>query len=330
MSDQRMDFEPELVERLTDIAPRPRPDALERMRLAVAHTPQRRGWHVALTGALLGVDWTRMGATAAVAAVALATGIAIGRSGLPAGDDASTPPNPSPCVEPSAAASSSPEDLVWNSERATQDWPGPLRAEPPGCAPVIIPISGPDENRRYTFNDPRGDVAPDIAVVDIGEVVLQSGCWYRPSACVFFDVAARPWPMPDPRDEWLAYGVVVDTTGDGRPDARYGVDNAYGIDDASVAAEFGRMWRIDLATGSMYAPIQILENPRIMDAVFPDSEDSNPRGPGHIWVHLGPPWSDEDVVRVYVWAAAIVDGQIVATDYAPDVGWIEMPPQSDE
>ena len=59
--------------------------------------------------------------------------------------------------------------------------------------------------------------------------------------------------QPDPRDEWLAYGVVVDGTGDGRPAARYGVDNAYGIDDASVAAQFGRVWRMDLTTGSMYA-----------------------------------------------------------------------------
>jgi hypothetical protein len=99
-------------------------------------------------------------------------------------------------------------------------------------------------------------------VVDIGEVTTGSGCWFRPSACVWFGLAAQPRPMPDRRAEWLAYGIVVDTTGDGLPDARYGIDNAYGIDDGSVAAEFGRMWRIDLATWSTYAPIQVLRTRR--------------------------------------------------------------------
>ena len=62
----------------------------------------------------------------------------------------------------------------------------------------------------------------------------------------------------------------------------------------------------------------------------PLQETATPEAPatsGFTSVLLG--WT-KTVVRVYVWASAIVDGKIVATDYAPDVGWIEMPPQADE
>ena len=39
---------------------------------------------------------------------------------------------------------------------------------------------------------------------------------------------------------------------------------------------------------------------------------------GHIF-----PVPPGDQFRFYVWASVIEDGQIVATDYAPDVGWID-------
>jgi hypothetical protein len=332
MSDGRMEFERELVERLTDIAPRPRRDALERAKLAVAHTTQRRGWHVQLTGALGGLDWSSVGATAAIATVALVLGIAIGRLGLPAAQGPSTAPSPSgassPCVEatPSAAGSLSPEALVWTSERQTQDWPGPMRVEPPGCVPILVPASRPGEVADYSYHDRMGDVEQALALVDIVDVEFREHCWFAPSGCVYFDMAADvPEPMPDPADQWIAYGIVVDTTGDGRPEFRYGIDNA------APDVDYGRMWRTDLVTGSTYSPTGILEAPQVMDAVFPSDRDLGLEAgfnPGSIFAKRLP---DQPVFRFYVWASGIVDGQIVATDYAPDAGWIELSlPQADE
>jgi hypothetical protein len=336
MSDRRMEFERELVERLTDLAPRPRRDALERAKLAVAHTTQRRGWHVQLTGALVGLDWSSVGATAAIATAALVLGIAIGRLGLPVGQGPSTPPSPtgapSPCVEPtpSAADSLSPQALAWTSDRQAQDWPGPLRVEPPGCAPILVPASTPGEMGGDSYHDRMGDVGEAFALVDIVDLEFRADCWFRPSGCVYFDMAADvPEPMPDPADQWIAYGIVVDTTGDGRPEFRYGIDNA------SPDADGGRMWRIDLTTGSTYiSPLGLLEDPQVMDAVFPSDRgfatSSDGFNPGSIYAKRLP---DQPVFRFYVWASVIVDGQIVATDYAPDAGWIELPlpqPQADE
>lgn len=67
-----------------------------------------------------------------------------------------------------------------------------------------------------------------------------------------------------------------------------------------------------------------------MDAVFPGDWGPPPPGglggfpnsrTGSIFAKRLP---DEQVFHFYVWASVIVDGQIVATDYAPDAGWIEM------
>jgi len=213
-----------------------------------------------------------------------------------------------------------PTDLVWTEERATQDWPGALRVEPPGDAPPV--------DDWYTNSDPPGDVASGMAVADIVEVDARKGCWFAPSTCVYFEMAAEvSQPKPHPGGQWIAYGIVVDTTGDGHPDWRFGIDNAFqGLDH-------DRMWRTDLATGSTYWSVGILENPEVMDAVFPGDWGQPPPDPqvgfypnsrtGSIFAKHLP---GEQGFHFYVWASVIVDGQIVATDYAPDVGWIEVAP----
>ena len=103
----------------------------------------------------------------------------------------------------------------------------------------------------------------------------------------------------------------MDTNYDGRPDYRYGVDNAC----CDTTDHRLRMWRTDLALGTTIANIRSLEDPLVMDATIPGS---NGDMDGHIWAHLA-----GDDIRFYVWASAIVDGQIVGTDFAPDVGWIQ-------
>lgn len=198
-----------------------------------------------------------------------------------------------------------PVDLTWTLERAAQDWPGPLRAEPEVGGPIVR------SDGRVAFGDQRGDTVPaPLAVVDIVEVVTREGCWMSltTEGCFFYDLASPLTQLQlDPRRGWFAYGIVVDNTGDGRPDLRFGIDNAAGDGGA-------RMWLTELATGTTRA-FEFLEDPNVMDAHLGVVEAPT----GHIFVRRPGP-----TFRFYVWASAIVDGQIVATDYAPDFGWIEF------
>lgn len=226
---------------------------------------------------------------------------------------------PSTCVVPTAtaAASGSPEALIWSPNRTGLDWPGRIRAEPPGCAQVVF--VAPRSEEAVLYRDPDGDVAPrSLAVVDIVTVGIREGCWrsLTTEACIFFDLADVLPDPPDPRVQWVAFGIVVDTTGDGRPDTRFGVENG--------GADGGRMWRTDLATGTTIGPRSGIGEDDKMDAHFPLDRGCCPElKSGHIFVSGPGP-----AFRFYVWASAIADGQIVAIDYAPDAGWIELDPST--
>jgi hypothetical protein len=229
------------------------------------------------------------------------------------------PPMPTtaqlPCGESSATAPerASPPALTWSSERATEDWPGALRAEPDGCVPVVVDARRAEGHFTRLFSDPSGDVSPmPLAWVDIvGGEFRSSGCYA--SVCVFFDLAAAPpQPIPSPRDEWIAYGIVVDLTGDGRPDRRYGIDNASNGDGQSIVDDL-RIWEADLATGTTDASrcCQTLS----IDVFWPGTTAGSMDVPGAR--------RTGNVFRFYVWASVIRDGEVVSTDYAPDFGWLE-------
>jgi hypothetical protein len=127
----------------------------------------------------------------------------------------------------------------------------------------------------------------------------------------------------DPRQLWIASGVVVDTDGDGVPDWRYGVDNM----PLDKRGSSHRWWRTDLHTG------------RTESAVGDDIHTLGDSGPvfysgsgcdmsfgaettGDQHVDVGLP------ERFYAWASVIENGRVVATDYAPDVGWLDRSPDA--
>ena len=216
----------------------------------------------------------------------------------------------------------------WNPERHSEDWPGPFRIEP--ADGEVSLVDSPD------LVDPKGDVGFDA--IDIVEVAFRLGCWnsLTTEPCVFFEVAAEPQLAPDPRVEWVAWGIVVDYSGDGQPDARFGVDNSPGTRSQPGTATQTidpegiydlRMWRTDLATGTTEASTGSLENPSLMDVDRPGRLEDPGRldDRGHIFVKR---LANEPFFHFYVWASMIRDGQVVATDYAPDSGWIATtPPQ---
>jgi hypothetical protein len=122
--------------------------------------------------------------------------------------------------------------------------------------------------------------------------------------------------IPDPSETWFAMGVVLDMDRDGVGDLRVGMDNA-GPDGSN------RSWIANLATGEVHASptLEVQGFGVSIDAYPLDAElndDGNPDTTAGIRIPKG------GDVPFYFWSSLIVDGGIVATDYAPDVGWIDM------
>jgi hypothetical protein len=220
-----------------------------------------------------------------------------------------------------------PGSLIWTPERLVQDWPAPRRSEPPSRASVTQMGLGvdsqwdPSEARwePYEYGDPVGDVGAGFPWLDIRTVSLASGGVTSFGLELVGDITR---PVPDPASRWIAYGVVLDTDGDGMPDVRVGIDN--------MAGDQHRAWRTDLASGQTSASAgppygyvgQSMANGGTgrwgLDTWYPGEEGS--AGRATLRYSLGP---DETAFRFYAWASLLEGGRIVATDYAPDVGWLE-------
>jgi hypothetical protein len=229
-------------------------------------------------------------------------------------------------VAEAPTTTSAAEALVWDPGRVSQAWPGPLRPEPAAgdTDAGFLPLP--------STADPVGDAGLDQ--VDIDEYFAYLCGWLssRKSLCTFFDTVALPEPLPHPADTWIAYGIVVDYTGDGRGDVRFGIDNAPDP-EAACPADFPphlpcdlRMFKTFLETGETLVSVGRMESQSIgnglrMWAGLPEdqSDEGGSFQYGGVWVL---PRADQGVFRFYFWAAAIQDGEIVATDYAPDTGWI--------
>lgn len=213
------------------------------------------------------------------------------------------------------------EALAWTRSSLDQDWPVPIRAEPVGVA-VVVPLVDA-ELGRYT--DPLGDIGPAaLPWLDIEEIRLSGG---TPSGTrhgviwgVDVDLAADiPLPVADPRERWIAYGLVLDTNGDGVPDVRLGMDNM------PVTEPGHRAWRTVLNTGRTMsaagAPYGLVGD-RFVDTFFP-GEETVDLAEFNVGLRAE---EGETTFRFYAWASLIEDGRVVATDYAPDLGWLEPAP----
>ncbi|HEX2470391.1 MAG TPA: hypothetical protein VHK05_07370 [Candidatus Limnocylindrales bacterium] len=222
-----------------------------------------------------------------------------------------------------------PATLVWTQEGLVQDWPAPVRPEPPSGATVKPMGLGddarwdPSEGRWEPFEhpDPVGDIgSAGPAWIDIREVHAAGGSY---GADFTLKLAGDiPRPVPDPASDWIAYGVVLDTNGDGIADVRIGMDNL-------PAAGGHRAWRTDLATGRTHAkagpPYGSVRAPGDVSAVGPIGldtyypDESQPSTGAILRYSLQ---NGERAFRFYVWASVIEAGHVLATDYAPDVGWL--------
>ena len=260
---------------------------------------------------------------AAVAVLALAIGIGVVQL-RPSPNNVGSDPSPS--------ASPSPVPLVWSPASIDQDWPAPVRTEPDGD-PVIIPFA----YGSLDYLDPQGDIeSPDMPWIDIQRVTN--------GGSVLVDVAATaPYPHPGSNEPWIVYGLVLDTDLDGVADVRLGLD----IIPAEIAVDRGlipaggdaadrdnvtRGWKTDLRTGATEIGVAGYwicqcgwggEGMKWYPGNYPTGRNAtvirNEDGPGR-------PGSGPKLIpgRFYVWASEIQDGRVVATDYAPDTGWLEV------
>ncbi len=202
---------------------------------------------------------------------------------------------------------------------------------------VVVPLV---DAERGEYIDPSGDIGPTGPLwLDIEHVRLSGG---QPAITrhgviwsVDVELAAEmpsrrdlreeylgadiPSRVADPREEWIAYGLVLDTNADGVPDVRIGMDN--------MPEPGHRAWRTELDTGRTMsaagAPYGLVGD-RYVDTFFPGETSSNVP---EFSVGLR---EGEPAFRFYVWASLIEDGRVVATDYAPDIGWLEPAPGADQ
>ena len=223
-------------------------------------------------------------------------------------------PNTSDCAVPPGDPSEPIGPLAWTPERLKEDWPAPVRPEPAGGGSV--------QPMPLTYLDPMGDNGSDaFPCVDIRGVMADTS-----EVHLKLDSSQ---PVVDPADAWIAYGVVIDDDRDGVPDWRYGIDNM--PVDAADGGPHSRVWRTDLHTGQTDAGPALSEIrirlPCCAAASRPSIRGSD-RMPAScsaapVETTTGSAgWGFELDMPFYTWASVIVDGRVVATDYAPDAGWL--------
>jgi hypothetical protein len=247
-----------------------------------------------------------------------------------------SPVSTSPSPSQSAPASSSPTGvpITWTQASLRQDWPVPVRTEP-GGRPILVPILYKDEvvmccaEDAGHLADPTGDTGSDTVLWgDINDVAL-----FHTGVDVDF-VPGQPGHGVDPRQVWFGRGLVVDADGDGVADWRYGMDNVpIGAPSHCDGSTYDfRWWRTDLHTGRTdWQVCYTLEGPA-PDGVptgspYPIVMTAVGEGPTHLRLSFGSdtPAGETGALpkgHFYAWASAIENGRVVATDYAPDTGWL--------
>jgi hypothetical protein len=298
----RLDFEARLAERLrahAALASRPFDAATIAQQAVAVGGRRRRIGRLEWPSIRPVAGWLIVALLLAIAALAGVVGI-----GALVRDLSPTVASPTPFV--------STRDLAWSPEAAGYDWPGPIRVEPGGATRVL------SKGEVWSGQEPDavGDLdtaAPDW--IDIRTVIINTGeaASLGKSNGIGLELAGPLAALPAPADSWIAYGFVLDINGDGIADQRIGMDNARGASH--------REWITDLATG------QTSVNPRETyghDA-FGTSIDTyynvvESQERDNVWIHIS---RSPRGLRFYAWASLIQDGRLVATDYAPDVGWIE-------
>jgi hypothetical protein len=238
-------------------------------------------------------------------------------------------PTANACPVPPGDSSQPIGPLAWTPESMNEDWPGSVRPESSGGGLVQpIPATFLD---RLDDNQSAAYPCVDIGWVkaDTGNVQLKLG-EKPPLGCRSFSECFAV----NPTEQWIAYGVVTDEDRDGVPDWRYGFDNIPA--DAAESEPHTRGWRTNLHTGQTEAGPEhndpyFKNGGGFNSGLLSESADWEPdatfRCGGTTETTQGIlSWGFELDMPFYTWASVIVNGRVVATDYAPDSGWLLATP----
>jgi hypothetical protein len=194
------------------------------------------------------------------------------------------------------------------------EWSGPLRPDSLGM--VVQPMVPGDPGA------PGQSMALDGRDAASGWVDITRFSTDDPSRRWTLDLVARPPGLLAlaAADQILAYGVVLESTGDDVPDWVVGIDN-------DAPEEEFRLWVTDLATGhtdeQVGGPYGGLP---FFDFSHPSEEGASPLGPPAMrFFFLGNAGRWGTSLRFYGWASLTQAGEVVAWDYAPDTTWVAVP-----
>jgi len=223
-------------------------------------------------------------------------------------------PGPSDCPVPPTDPSEPAGPLALTPESQNEDWPAPVRPEPA--------VDGSVQPIPLTYGDLIGDNGSTaFPCADIRGVMANTGA-------VHLKLDSSQ-PLVDPAGHWIAYGVVTDEDRDGVPDWRYGIDNVpFGTAEAPGDPSPRRWWRTDLHTGRTDAGGMGGGDADWFGAAFKsrwpsEFDDAAFLFNGAVETTQGSQgWGFALDVPFYTWASVIVNGRVVATDYAPDAGWL--------
>jgi len=193
------------------------------------------------------------------------------------------------------------------------EWLGPVR--PDGRGMLVHPMAQhPTGEELWYWSDGR-DAASGW--VDITHLTTRD-----PARNWSLELTAQP-PGLDAlaaANQILAYGVVLETTGDDVADWLIGIDN-----DAPDG-DF-RQWITDLSTGQtnehVGAPYGGMP---FFDFSHPSEGEPDPARPRPMsFFFLGDAGRWGTSIRFYAWASLTRAGEVIAWDYAPDATWVVVP-----
>jgi hypothetical protein len=139
-----------------------------------------------------------------------------------------------------------------------------------------------------------------------------------------FELAAAPPRAAelDPAQTLISYGLVFETTGDGRPDYVVGINN-----NASVRGDY-RVWVTDLATGAtderVGPPYGYPVEFRHPNEARPDDPPQSSKTVAFTFLGSPIPHGLAEDSPFYVWSAVTHADGTVAWDYAPDAAWLGL------